>query len=670
VLLGVDVGGTFTDAVVFDGEQLYTAKVPTTPEDQSSAVMDAVAAALRRAGAREDQVESFAHGMTVGTNALLERRGAATALVATRGFADLLRVARQNRPQLYRLCAPKPEPLVAPEHQFELAERVGPQGVVESLDDAELGTLAERIEASGVAAVAICLLFSYLDPAHERRAAERLREALPGVHVSASHEVLAQFREFERCSTTVIDAYLSPLLGRYLGGLGDAAAQAGLPEPVVMQSSGGVAPAAEAARAGAWSVLSGPAAGAVGAGLLASISGDGNAVGIDMGGTSCDVCVVDGGSVRQTDSREVEGRVIQLPMVDVHTVGAGGGSIGWRDPGGALRVGPRSAGAQPGPACYGRGGSEPTVTDANLLLGYLAADSALAGGVELDADAARAAVGRLGDSLGLEELETAEGIVRVANQEMVRALRVVTVERGVDPRRFALMPFGGAGPMHAAALAGQLGMTRILCPRASGVLSALGLCASDRRRDTARTVLLSGEELTGERVAAEVSSLARQAGEGMSGAAPRASYEMRYRGQAFELSIPGTPDPDPAQLAERFAEAHESRYGYRDPDGVVELVNIRLAMVVPGPDPRPSAATPGELRESVREARFGGKWVEARVLRGEPPAGLQAVGPAIFELPEATLVLSPGWSGRVDEAGTIVARDDRATGSRARGPAG
>ncbi|HEY8779086.1 MAG TPA: hydantoinase/oxoprolinase family protein, partial [Solirubrobacterales bacterium] len=458
MLLGVDVGGTFTDAVVFDGERLHTAKVPTTPEDQTSGVMTAIDAALGRADAQQDQVESFAHGMTVGTNALLEERGASTALVATRGFSDLLRIGRQNRPQLYRLCAPKPVPLVASEHQFELAERVGPDGVIETLDDAELDALAERIGDSGVAAVAICLLFSYLEPAHERRVAERLREALPELHVSASHEVLAQFREYERCSTTVIDAYLSPLLGRYLNRLGDAATQAGLPQPVVMQSSGGVAPAAEAARAGAWSVLSGPAAGAVGAGVLASISGDGNAVGLDMGGTSCDVCVVEEGRVRQTDSRQVEGRVIQLPMVDVHTVGAGGGSIGWRDPGGALRVGPRSAGAEPGPACYGRGGGEPTVTDANLLLGYLAPNSALAGGVELDAGAARTAVNRLGDSLALEKLETAEGIVRVANQEMVRALRVVTVERGVDPRRFALMPFGGAGPMHAAAIAEQLEM--------------------------------------------------------------------------------------------------------------------------------------------------------------------------------------------------------------------
>ncbi len=650
------MGGTFTDAVVFDGEQLFTAKVPTTPEDQSEGVMAAVDAALERAGGDADQVESFAHGMTVGTNALLEKRGAKTALVATRGFGDLLRIGRQDRPQLYRLCAPKPEPLVDREDQFELAERIGPGGEIEPLTEAQVDELAQRLGDTDVGTVAICLLFSYLDPSHERLAAERLREALPDLHISVSHEVLAQFREYERCSTTVIDAYLSPLLARYLSRLGDAAAEAGLPQPLVMQSSGGVAPAAEAARAGAWSVLSGPAAGAVGAGLLASISGDGDAVGFDMGGTSCDVCVVEDGQIRQTDQREVEGRVIQLPMVDVHTVGAGGGSIGWRDPGGALRVGPHSAGAEPGPACYGRGGIEPTVTDADLLLGYLAPDSALAGGVELNADAAASAVGELGEALGLDELETAEGIVRVANQEMVRALRVVTVERGIDPRRFALMPFGGAGPMHAAAIAEQLDIDSILCPRASGVLSALGLCASDRRRDTARTVLWSGEQLTAERIAEEVSAMAERAGENMSGAEPRATYEMRYRGQAFELAIPGPPDPDPEELAQRFADAHEERYGYRDSDGVVELVNVRLAMVSPGPDPRPAAASEGELSESERKARFGGEWHKTRVVRGEPSAGAAVEGPVIFELPEATLVLPPDWSAKVDEAGTIIAR--------------
>jgi N-methylhydantoinase A len=386
------------------------------------------------------------------------------------------------------------------------------------------------------------------------------------------------------------------------------------------------------------------------------VSGDGNAIGIDMGGTSCDVSVVENGRVRRTDSREIEGRVLQLPMVDVHTVGAGGGSIGWRDAGGALRVGPRSAGADPGPACYGRGGDEPAVTDANLLLGYLAEDSTLAGGVALDVDAARAAVRRLGEKLGLGELETAEGIVRVANQEMIRALRVVTVERGVDPRDFALMPFGGAGPMHAAALADELEIGRILCPRASGVLSALGLIASDRRRDTARTVMLSGAELTGERIANELEELRGSLGAGLDGAAAEATFEMRYRGQAFELPVPGALRPDPAELAEGFAAEHERRYGYRDPDSEIELVTVRLAVVAPGPQPEPVAAPLGELSHSTRRARFGAEWVETAILRGEPPAGLDAEGPCIFELPEATLVLPPGWAASVDAAGTIGAR--------------
>jgi N-methylhydantoinase A len=655
MLLGVDVGGTFTDAVLFDGETVHTAKLPSTPEDQSVAVIGAVGEVLRRAGAEAGEVESFAHGMTVGTNALLEERGARTALIATRGFADLLEIGRQDRPELYRLCAPKPAPLVAPELHFEAAERVGPEGMIEALDPAEPERLAAAVRESGAESVAICLLFSYLDPTHERALAARLRRELPGVHVSASHEVLPRFREYERCSTTTIDAYLSPLLDRYLGRLGDAAGAAGLPLPVVMQSSGGVASAAEAARAGAWSVLSGPAGGAVGASLLARACGDGNALGLDMGGTSCDVCVVEDGEVRRTDSRRIGGRVIQLPMVDVHTVGAGGGSIGWRDPGGALRVGPRSAGADPGPACYRRGGTEPTVTDANLLLGRLAPDSTLAGGVALDPEAARAAVADLAASLGLDELEAAEGIVRVANQEMVRALRVVTVERGVDPRGFALLPFGGAGPMHAAALAAELGIDRILCPRAGGVLSALGLCASDRRRDTTRTVMLSGAGLTAERIAAEVDELTARLDGKLAGAQPEVVYEMRYAGQAFELPVPGTTRPDAAELAARFERLHEERYGHRDPDGEVVLVHIRLALVSPGPRPRPAAAPEGRLEELTREVRFGGEWVPTPVLRGEPPAGLAAEGPVVFELPEATFVVPPGWSTEADDTGTIHA---------------
>jgi N-methylhydantoinase A len=656
MLLGVDVGGTFTDAVLLDEGAVHSAKVPTAPGAESEGVMAAVREVLERAGAEPGAVEAFAHGMTVGTNALLEERGARTALIATHGFADLLEIARQDRPHLYRLCAPKPAPLIEPELRFEAAERVGPDGVVEPLGAGEPERLAAALRESGAESVAICLLFSHLDPSHEREIAVHLRRELPGLHVSASHEVLPRFREYERCSTTAIDAYLSPLLGRYLGALGAAAGAAGLPQPLVMRSSGGVAPAAEAAKQGAWSVLSGPAGGAVGAGLLARLSGDGNALGFDMGGTSCDVCVVEHGEVRRTDSRTIGGRPIQLPMVDVHTVGAGGGSVGWRDGGGALRVGPRSAGALPGPACYGRGGTEPTVTDANLLLGRLAADSRLAGGVTLDAGAASAAVATLAAGLGLGELETAAGIVRVADQEMVRALRVVTIERGVDPRRFALMPFGGAGPMHAAAVAGELGIETILCPRASGVLSALGLCASERRRDTARTVMLSGAELSAERIAAEVGQLIATHGAGIEKARPELVYQMRYAGQAFELSVPGPPDPDPAALIEGFERTHEERYGHRDPEGEVVLVDIRLALVLAGPEPEPAAAAEGGLERGSRPVRFGGEWVETPVLRGEPPAGAAAEGPVVFELPEATLVLPPGWSAEVDAAGTIIAR--------------
>ena len=656
MLLGVDVGGTFTDAVLLDAGRVHTAKVPTTPGEESAGVMRSIHEVLARAGAAPAAVASFAHGMTVGTNALLEERGARTALIATEGFADLLEIARQDRPQLYRPNAPKPPSLIPPELRFEAAERVGPDGVLEPLGAGEPERLAALLERSGAESVAICLLFSYLDPGHERRLAAHLRESLPGVHVSASHEVLPRFREFERCSTTAIDAYLSPLLGRYLRRLGEACAEADLPEPLVMQSSGGVATAAEAARAGAWSVLSGPAGGAVGAGVLARVSGDGNALGFDMGGTSCDVCVVEEGAVRRTESRRIGGRPIQLPMVDVHTVGAGGGSVGWRDPGGALRVGPRSAGAEPGPACYGRGGTEPTVTDANLVLGHLAADSRLAGGVALDAAAAEAAVDRLGAALGLDRLRTAAGILAVANQEMVRALRVVTVERGVDPRGFSLLPFGGAGPMHAAAIAAELGIETILCPRAGGVLSAFGLCASERRRDTTRTVMLSGPRLTAERVAAVVAEMIATTGAGLGGAEPRVVYAMRYAGQAFELAVPGPVDPDPAELAERFAALHEERYGHRDREGEVVLVDVRLALTLPGPDATPRAAAGTAPERGSRPVWDGAAWVETPVLRGDPPAGTEAEGPLVFELPESTLVLPRGWLAHVDEHGTIVAR--------------
>src|SRR3954463_14918178 len=494
MLLGVDVGGTFTDAALIAGDRLVTAKAPTTPDDQSRGVLDAVRAALERAQAEAKDVERFVHGMTVGTNALLEGRVARTALIATEGFTDLEELGRQARRELYRLCAGHPPPIVPPERRIAARERCGPDGVIRELDEDALREALGHVDAE---ALAVCLLWGFRHQDHERRVAELAGDE---IHVSTSHETAAVFREYERCATTVVDAALSPLLRRYLERLAERSREAGLPLPEVMLSGGGVADAATAARHGSWTVLSGPAGGAVGAARLASEAGTRGAVCLDMGGTSCDVSVARDGRVEGTGGREVGGRALALPMVDVHTVGAGGGSIAWRAPGGALRVGPQSAGADPGPACYARGGEQPTVTDANLLLGYLDPHSPLAGGVELDREAAEKAVERLAEQLDLSLEELAAGVVRVANAGMAQAVRVVTVERGIDPRELALVAFGGAGPLHAAAIADELGMTKVVAPVASGVLSALGLVVSERRRDLVESVLLSGDALTRDRI--------------------------------------------------------------------------------------------------------------------------------------------------------------------------
>jgi N-methylhydantoinase A len=612
MLLGVDVGGTFTDAVLVAGGVVHTAKAPTTPDDQSRGVMTAVERALQAAGADAGAVEGFAHGMTVATNALLEGTVARTAFVATDGFTDIVALGRQARRELYRLCAAHPAPLTPPERRFAAHERTGPDGVLAPL--ADLADLVEAVADAEPEAVAVCLLHSYRHPDHERAIGEALRERL-GAQVSLSHEVVGTFREFERAATTEVDAALSPLLGRYLRRLLDASRDAGLPTPAIMQSSGGLAALEAAADHAALTVLSGPAGGAAAAALLAERCGEPDLLCFDMGGTSCDVCVVEGGRVRETTAREVGGRPLALPMVDIHTVGAGGGSIGWRDPGGALRVGPHSAGAEPGPACYGRGGTEPTVTDANLVLGHLSADVALAGDVDLDAGAAHAAVERLADELGLDVEACAEGIVRVANAEMVRALRVMTVERGIDPRAFALLAFGGAGPLHAAAIADELGMTKILVPRASGVLSALGLAAADRRADAQRTVL--GDDDAG------VDAL-REEVVGALGGEPEieVAWDLRYHGQSHELTVRGAARDE---LRERFEALHEERYGHRDPDGEVELVTVRVTGRLPAPP-----------------VDFGA------------PAGEEVTGPRVVALPEATLVVPEGWSGSADDTGTLV----------------
>ena len=615
MLLGVDVGGTFTDAVLVDGGRLITAKAPTTPDDQSRGVLDAVRAALETAGRAPGDVAAFSHGMTVATNALLEGVGARTVLCATEGFTDVVALGRQARPELYRLCADRPAPLAPPERRVPVPERTTPGGVLRALDDATAAAVAEAVAALEPEAVAVCLLHAYRHPEHERRLGAALRARLgDDVHVSLSHEVTATFREFERAATTEVDASLSPLLARYLRRLLERCDEAGLPRPAIMQSSGGLAEPERAAGHAALTVLSGPAGGAAAAALLAARLGEPDLLCFDMGGTSCDVCVVDGGRVTETGGRVIGGRPLALPMVDIHTVGAGGGSIAWRDAGGALRVGPRSAGADPGPACYGRGGAEPTVTDAHVVLGHLDPARLLAGGVALDAGAAHDAVARLAGELGLADARAcAEGIVRVATTEMVRALRVVTVERGIDPRRFALLAFGGAGPLHAAAIADELGIGRIVVPRAAGVLSALGLAAADRRRDTARSVLLSGEDLDDD-------ALRELAGD-----ADEVTWDVRYRGQSHELALGGVA-PEADVLREAFGALHEERYGYRDDDAALELVTVRTAEVQPGPEVHWEAQ--GERR--------------------------RVEGPARIDLPEATLVVPAGWRGATDATGTLV----------------
>jgi N-methylhydantoinase A len=577
--LGIDVGGTFTDAVLLEEGSVRVAKVPTAARQEESVV--AAAAAVGATG-----VERFTHGTTIATNALLQRRGARTALVTNEGFEHVLHLRRQTRAHLYRPCVEHPPPLVPLERCHGVRGRTGAEGELVPLDP---DSLAE-IDAE---AIAVSLLFSFRDPEPERRVAEELRRRYPSAHVVASHEVAPEFREYERASTTAVDAYLGPVLSRYLGSLTGACADAALPAPLVMRSSGGVATLEEAAAHAAFALLSGPAAGVVGAARIAALAGFENALSFDMGGTSTDVCAIVDGAAQRESERLVDGLPVRLPTLAVHTVGAGGGSIVRVDEGGALRVGPESAGAEPGPACYGKGGSRATVTDANLLLGRL--PSTLPGGIELDVAAAERA---------LDGVDPA-GVIDVVDAEMTRALRLVSVEQGLDPRDFVLVAFGGAGPLHACALAEELGMATVLVPAAAGVLSALGLVAADERRESVRTYVAPLAEI------ACIDQL-----QGLEGEA-----DLRYVGQSFELAVALGP-----RLEERFHETHEARYGYSDRDRPIELVAVRTAEVRTAP-----------------EITISG------------PA-LAASGPQVLELDGSTAWVPAGWAGETDPHGTLILR--------------
>jgi N-methylhydantoinase A len=649
VSAGVDVGGTFTDVVVAIDDELIITKVPSTSDDQSVGVL----AGLEASGVPITAIDDLAHGMTVATNALLERDGARTALVTTEGFRDVIEIGRQNRASLYDIAALHPAPLVPRELRFTVHERMGVEGVVLALQPASLSRLVDDLRAAQVEAVAVCLLFSFLHPAHEQRVAEELRSRLPGVAVSASFEVLPEFREYERTSTVTADAFVRPRLVTYLSELERRLRDTGAGPPLIMQSAGGVTTIQGAVSRAAACALSGPAGGVVGAAHVGRSSNLGDLLTFDMGGTSTDVALIVDGEVQLTTENVVAGVPIRFPMVDIHTVGAGGGSIGWIDEGGALRVGPRSAGASPGPIAYGRGGSEPTVTDAHLMLGNISPATVFGGNVRLEIAAVRRAFAALGRKLRLSPDDCAAGIVAIADAEMTRALRRISVERGLDPRDFTLLAFGGAGPLHALGVAEELGGRRVAIPRACGVLSALGLAIGDLRRDGVRPLRGDLDVLDARAVRNSFAELESEVLTELPGGTCRRFADLRYRGQAFELTVPAD---DWDGVPERFHASHQRRYGFRTEHEPLELVNVRV--VATRTREVPTLRDVSQQRAGVaseRQIYLDGAWRRVPVLaRASLAPAASVIGPAIVEFPEATCLIRSGWRGTIDDVGTLT----------------
>jgi N-methylhydantoinase A len=659
--IGIDIGGTFTDFVVYNPASgtFRTFKLLSTPANPAEAVLQG----LQRI--REDEHFSsmdIIHGSTVATNALLERKGTATALVTSRGFKDVLQIGRQNRPVLYDLFADPPAPLVPSRLRFEVDERVDHNGsILKNLESADVDKVAGEVARSGVKSAAVCLLFSFLHPAHEQLIAARLREE--GLQVSLSSEILPEFREYERMSTTSVNAYVSPALDHYLGSL-----QNSLPEDAtlrVMQSNGGSISMEEARRFGARCILSGPAGGVVGCDYVARSAFSGSVEGIrlitfDMGGTSTDVSTIEG-SPQITTEAVVGGCPIRIPQLDIHTIGAGGGSIARVDLGGSLQVGPESATADPGPACYSRGGELPTVTDANLVLGRLQADYFLGGQMPLNFERAFAALSRLGECLGLDPIQAALGVVQVVNAHMERALQVISVERGLDPRGFSLLSFGGAGSLHAADLARGLRIPCVLVPPMASTLSAFGMLAAEVVKDYTQTVMLPGDtpllELAGllkplsDRGKAEVQA----EGVAENDICLFPSLDLRYQGQSYELVVPFS-----EHVFEDFHMLHEKQYGYSRKDGRVEVVNLRLRAVgKTSPPVLPRHPLGGQDASS---AKIGSHQV---VFTGEPyltplyraellQAGNRLQGPAVIVRSDTTILLGMDDHAAVDGYGNLL----------------
>ena len=673
-IVGVDIGGTFTDLVGYQNGGIVTSKCSTVPADPT----EGAALALRIAGCDLAAMDELIHGSTIAINTVLEKSGARTALVTTEGFRDVYAIGRGNRPDAFNLFFHRPRPLVPRELTFEIAERMNAAGeVLVPIDASALEALARQLVGLGVEAVAICFLHSYANPAHEVVAGELLRRHCPDLFVTLSHEILREFREYERTSTTVLNAFVGPRVSRYLGRIESFAQDARFAGKIgIMRSNGGTMSIGQARREPVAMMESGPVAGMIGAGRLASLLGIERAIGFDMGGTTAKTTLITGGVAPIEEGYvigdEFSGQPMQLPVVDIVEVGAGGGSLAWCDDGGGLHVGPVSAGADPGPACYSRGGAQPSVTDADLVLGRLNGARFLGGGMTLDRTLAESAVGSVGDRLKLGTIEAALGITTIADGAMSLAVRAVSVNRGIDPRDTTLIAFGGAGPLHAVAIAREISIPRVVIPKLPGNFSALGMLMAQWRQDFVRTLIGQLGELKPADAVRAFAEL-RNAGEAalardhLAGGCFDFAADLRYRGQEHTIAIPVSRAEELASATEvtrvRFNEQHDRRYGHAAPDQSIEVVNLRLVVTVPRMQDvigrwlsapwTPDDAAPEQRRPVVFDDPQ--RPLEARILwRPGLAAGTEIVGPAVIEEPNSTTLIGVGDRATVNESGHIM----------------
>ncbi len=671
VRVGVEVGGTFTDWVLTEGSRIVrVGKVLSTPAHPDVGVMNA----LEEAGVGLDQLSALVHGSTIATNVVIERKGAVTALVTTSGFRDVLAIQRQAKQRLFDLFYKHPEPLVPRHRVLEVTEKVAPDGSIRQplALDGLLETLDRLIREDGVQSVAVCLLHAYANPTHEEAVERALAERFPGLHVSLSSDVLPRFREYERTSTVVMSAYTKPVVDRYLGRLEQRLADGGFTGHLnIIQANGGSVPAPAIRRHAVKMILSGPAAGVVGATAIAADAGFGDIITFDMGGTSTDVCLVNGGEPKITTDYKIAGLPLALPMIDIATVGAGGGSIAAADRGGIMKVGPESAGADPGPACYGKGGTHFTVTDANVVLGLIRPHTFFGGRLHLELDAAQAAVRRLATSLGMNPPEAAEGVRRLVNFTMAQAMRLVSIERGHDPRDYTIVAYGGGGPLHAAQLAEELGCAQVLVPYNPGIISAFGLLIADIQQDFLLTRISPADGATQPLLAEHFGELEGRArrefdsyGVPWSAVERRYFLDMRYIGQAYELTMPvdefASGQTSTAQLTSQFHEFHRQRYGHASSREGVEIVNFRLTALHRSTVQRASGVIEAPRRDVAVESapvRLDGTTSPCGFYhRDTLPEGFRIQGPAVVEEATATTFVPKGWTGTVIANRNLILR--------------